>query len=1044
MRTQKKVLAILLALCMVVSLLPTAALATTTVNCTASDCAHVAAIGETHYDTLAEAAAAVHTKIGDERMQETVITLLRDATGSGVGVGYASINNNGTTSGNSPVNITFDLNGHTYTVNDPAVGSFGTETAAFQLLQGSTVTFKNGKIDIASGATRVKRMIQNYANLTLENVTFDATNQVGGQDYALSFNNGNITFKGNTNIVLTDKNAIAFDICKYSSYPSVNVTFEENFTGEISGKIMYDSSNAETHKLTINGNGTFGSIGIASGSASNPAIAIKGGTFSDLSCLDYLESGADVTVKLADDVALDTRYSIKAKVTLDLAGHAITIGDTVEAKSGLFVVDNNGDLTIEDSSAAKAGTIDVTTDRKYTGTDYPAIWAAVIVYPDSGYPAKLTVNGGTLKAPYYPISGSGNCTDADCTTITINGGKLESTDGLAIYHPQNGKLVINDGELLGQETAIEMRAGTLTVNGGVFTATNTPTQTQPNGSGTTTDGAAIAVCQHSTKLRTEVTINGGTFNGFSALYEHNAQNNSAEDLQKVVLSVTGGTFNTINGGAVAVYSADKTGFITGGTFSSDPSDYVESNGTNNIVKRSGSEGSYTYTVIAKKNLTDGVYMSDPTGSVASGYVVSQSGETYTVSVYIPPYIPPTTTTEVTENEDGSTTTTVTDKTTGTVTETTTTEPVTDEEGNTTQTTTETVTNKDGSTTETVTETVETADGSTTETVTETVTDADGATVTTETVTATDPTGTTATTTTTTDAAGESNTQVAIVVSEQAAADSAESGAPVTLPVTATTEETAPAVSIEIPAAVSAENKVKVEIPVENMTAGTVAVIVNEDGTEEVIVDSKMGENGVVVELDGNATLKIVDNSKEFEDLENSQSWVTEAVAYTSARELFNGTSDTTFSPEKDTTRGMVVAVLHRMASEPETDAENIFNDVSDKAYYADAVKWAAENEIVKGYGDSFGATDTITREQLAVMLYNYAQYIGADTSARADLEADFTDGGSTHSWAKEALSWANAMGLLKGFGNGEIAPTGSATRAQVAAVIYRFCETVAK
>ena len=243
---------------------------------------------------------------------------------------------------------------------------------------------------------------------------------------------------------------------------------------------------------------------------------------------------------------------------------------------------------------------------------------------------------------------------------------------------------------------------------------------------------------------------------------------------------------------------------------------------------------------------------------------------------------------------------------------------------------------------------------------------------------------------------------------------------------------------------SAENKVKVEIPVENMTAGTVAVIVNEDGTEEVIVDSKMGENGVVVELDGNATLKIVDNSKEFEDLENSQSWVTEAVAYTSARELFNGTSDTTFSPEKDTTRGMVVAVLYRMASKPETGAENIFNDVSDKAYYADAVKWAAENEIVKGYGASFGATDTITRAQLAVMLYNYAQYIGADTSARADLEADFTDGGSTHSWAKDALSWANAMGLLKGFGNGEIAPTGSATRAQVAAVIYRFCEQIAK
>ena len=334
-------------------------------------------------------------------------------------------------------------------------------------------------------------------------------------------------------------------------------------------------------------------------------------------------------------------------------------------------------------------------------------------------------------------------------------------------------------------------------------------------------------------------------------------------------------------------------------------------------------------------------------------------------------------------------------------------------------TTSTTQNEDGSTTVT---TVNTLTG----VVTKSTTTADGVTGTT--VAAKDGTVT------------EISASVSVAAAENAAASGKSVTLPVEVPVVAGGEETA-AVEISVPASV---REVTVEIPVDALSVGLVAVAVAEDGTEEVITGSRMGEAGVVVKLDGNATLKIVDNSKEFEDLENSQSWVTEAVAYTSARELFNGITTTHFGPEVDTTRGMVVAVLHRMASEPETDAENIFNDVSDKAYYADAVKWAAENEIVKGYGDSFGATDTITREQLAVMLYNYAQYIGADTSARADLEADFTDGGSTHSWAKDALSWANAMGLLKGFGNGEIAPTGSATRAQVAAVIYRFCETVAK
>lgn len=284
------------------------------------------------------------------------------------------------------------------------------------------------------------------------------------------------------------------------------------------------------------------------------------------------------TVTLAGDVELDKQVVINnKKITLDLAGHAIKNGSTVKAQSGLFVVGNEGDFTINDSSAEKTGMIDAAAHNSN-------LWAAVVIWPDAGHTAKLTVNGGALKGYYYPITGNGTCTEEDCTTITINGGKLESVDGLAIYHPQNGQLTVNGGELIGQETAIEMRAGVLNINSGTFTATNKPTATQPNGSGTTTNGAAIAVCQHTTKLRTEVTINGGTFNGFSAVYEHNAQKNPTDALEKVKLNITGGNFKTINAGTVAVYSADKTGFISGGTFSDVSAlDYLAS-GANVTVK----------------------------------------------------------------------------------------------------------------------------------------------------------------------------------------------------------------------------------------------------------------------------------------------------------------------------------------------------------------------------------------------------------------------------------------------------------------------------
>lgn len=156
-------------------------------------------------------------------------------------------------------NFTLDFNGKTYTLKDPGAGSAGTESNGFQLLKDSTITFKNGTIKVAPGNSSIKRIIQNYANLTLENMQIYAANQVGGEDYPLSFNNGNIVFKGNTSIITSSDSNIAFDVCKFSSYPSTTVTFDESYTGTINGKIVYDATDANTHKLTIKGNGTLGS-----------------------------------------------------------------------------------------------------------------------------------------------------------------------------------------------------------------------------------------------------------------------------------------------------------------------------------------------------------------------------------------------------------------------------------------------------------------------------------------------------------------------------------------------------------------------------------------------------------------------------------------------------------------------------------------------------------------------------------------------------------------------------------------------------------------
>ena len=337
-----------------------------------------------------------------------------------------------------------------------------------------------------------------------------------------------------------------------------------------------------------------------------------------------------------------------------------------------------------------------------------------------------------------------------------------------------------------------------------------------------------------------------------------------------------------------------------------------------------------------------------------------------------------TTTETTRNPDGSTTTTTTNKVTGTVTETT-----RAPDGSTTTVETK----KDGSTTETV----KTADG-----VTGTVS---------------------------TNRNGDI-TEVSASVSSSAAKGAAETGAAVTLPVEvpmAGALSDAPAVEVSLP---HSAGTVKVEIPVETVTPGTVAVILHADGTKEIVKTSLPTKDGVVLTLDGLATVKIVDNSGEFSDTDGH--WAEASIDFTTARELFAGTSETTFTPDGTMTRAMVMTVLARFDGEDTTGGA---------VWYEKGMAWAVEN----GISDGSSPAVSVPREQFATMLWRYA-----GSPVVEDALSGFPDHTDVSDYATQAMNWAVHTGVISGNDAGMLMPQGFATRAQVATMLMRFVEDLSK
>lgn len=938
---KRKLCSVLLALCMVLTLLPVSAMADDGAATSLPDADENGVITLTknveltnglNYTKDVTIVLNGHT-ITRTNGQKTALMITNGATMTIDGSVAGSAINGTIVVGYSTPSVTngkLIINGGTYTatVTDDCVvqtnglcdnceitatnATFNSTDDTFYLAGNGTYRLENCEINGYTG------IYMKSGSLTLNNTTIKATGT-----YADPVANGNGASSTGDGIILDAKTG-------YKGNINLNIN-----GGSISSNNAYairetytDSTATATHSITVNG-GTYTSSkdainvseyfkkAVASGVSS---ISISGGTFSDLSALDYLASGATVTVKLAADTTKDVTIPAGANVTLDLNGHKLT------NVSG-HTITNNGNLTVTGS-----GTVDNITHAK------------AALYNNTG--ATATLNGGTFTrsaetGTANPNSANGNSwyTVKNYGTLTINNGVTVENKGSFSSAVVNGWY---DASKIGTSSEPAHNAdAVLTINGGSIS------------------GGKITVKNDDYGV---LNITGGTFtqplDGLYCIYNAN------------VTAISGGNVNgSVGNYNGAITEANQCKFaISGGIFTVNPTAYVADT---HIARK---DGDAQYTVVAKANLTAGVYMSDPSSALAPGYVsYKNSDDTYTV-YYPVPVTPGNTSSSTTKNPDGSTTTTTTDKTTGTVTETT---------KNPDGSTTTVETKKDGS----VTETNKTAGGS----VGTVKSDANGNTEISANISAADV-----------NAAAKKNEPVAAPVSVAPAASSAA----------------APVIKLSVPASAG---EVSVVIPVTNAQQGTVAIKVNPDGTEEIIKTSVVTKDGVVLGVKGSTQIKIVNNDKDFSDTVGH--WAESDVDFVSARELFTGTAPQTFSPEAATTRGMVVTVLARLAGESTDGGAN---------WYDKGCAWAVTN----GVSDGTDPNGTVTREQLAAMLY---RYFG---SPAVSGSLSFADASSVSEYAHDAMQWCVNNGIINGM-DGLLNPQGQATRAQVSAMFARYIHLAA-
>ena len=635
---KRRLLSAFLAVMMVLTMAPVAFAADTETTTE-----YVAQVDGNKYETLADAIEAAND--GD------TITLLKGGNGNGFKVPEGKFTEQG---------LTIDFNQFTYMIGGQLVGSAGTGTNGCQLLKNNKITFKNGSF---VGATEGSKpaddtpdwhgapaiMIQNYCDLTLENMIV-----TGGDETVYTFSNncGNTVIKDSTINAGKAKGygsgPFAFDVCRYSTYPSVSVTVQGssviNGDVEISGTI----GEGQSRQLNIE-DGTFNGRFIVSNTPAN--ISITGGKFSsDVSAYvaegyvqnengtveqlgetnavakiddTYYKTLADAvaaakadeatTITLLKDVELPSYIYIKDKknITLDLNGKNIT-----RTGNGVFYVGNaklrvTGTGTIFENQRdgfapiiAKGSPDDVadyttiTIDENVTlKGDYAGIFVDTDTAGKNSYhnyglvinmkgSIDLTAIDGGVSAYGVYVQGLNKITSGNVMQINLDGVTINTGDE-AIYAAGYAKWNVKNCTFNAENAAIEVRAGDMTIDGGVYTAMASEFKCEANGNGSTTQGAALAIMQHTTKLPISVYVKNGVFHSAAAVAEKNIQKNDPKP--NVDLQIADGQFNGV------VVADDVLNFISGGYFTTDPTDYVASG----YVAGTSDVSGYSYKVVAK-------------------------------------------------------------------------------------------------------------------------------------------------------------------------------------------------------------------------------------------------------------------------------------------------------------------------------------------------------------------------------------------------------------------------------------------------------------
>ena len=1046
---------------------------------------------ERGYATLAAAVAAVE--------DGGTIILLTNASGSGIGTFLNTANGAKT----AVKDFTINFDNHTYTCTGPAVGSMGTQSQAFHLEwkgtgnENAKVTLKNGTIS-STADSGVRMLVQNYCDLTLDNMTLDGTN-IGRGQYTLSNNCGNVTIQNCE--IIAPENGFAFDSCDYANYTGVSVTVKGE--SEILGKIERTNPN---------------------GGENNARISVQSGTFSDVSALNYLAAGADVAVELGESATQSTTIPADATVALDLNGKTLTNED------GKHTIINNGTLTITGE-----GTVDNVSHGK----------GALVNY------GTAVLNGGIFK----------RSAETGVNATTSGGNSWYTIDNQGVMTINKGVTVENSGKFssmirnLGTQAGEGVTAGVLTIEGGSFTGGLNNVKNDDYSTLTVTGGTFQTGAQANIMNWNVAEINDGTF---TSTAEEAVWNGVWESAGKGQLTIKGGTFTGVEPYGAVVNSEKYPGgtiLITDGYFSHKPDKSYIAEGKDAVV--SDKAGYYTIGV-SEVDVETAVSACEPNVSVPDGTGITTdqvataakseattntlaaaasalandssivgtedaaktalgdlADDSATITVVVQPYLD-VAVEKIETAEDGSKTMTLEIAAKYHVVATTDPDHIKTESGEGQNA----VVLKEAQTLNVTTPIQITvplassfADGdaqfyvrhikSSTRTYVYSATRNNDSTI-----TFTNPNGF-STFVVTTQAPAAKIGEIGYTTL-QAAVDAVQNGETITLvkdnseavmvgrTVTFTLDKAGKTFSGTVKGAsarttvqeengiytcvysapsggggsstatyaVSTPSGVKhgsVSVSHKNASKGTaVTITVKPDSGYELDDLTVTDQSGDAVKLTKKSdtqytftmpaskveiTVSFVEEpaltTLPFLDVQTGD-WFYDAVMFVYGEGMMNGTSSTTFSPDATTTRGMIVTILHRLAGSPASRESADFLDVPAGQYYSEAVAWASENGIVNGYDDgNFGPDDTITREQMAAILYRYAGFQGYDMSAKADLSG-FSDAGTVSGYAQEAIRWANAAGLVSGTSTTTISPKAGATRAQVAAILMRFCENVVK